>query len=62
MLASLWAVRDDSTADLMRRFYRHLSRGKTKDAALRAAQVEMIRGRASYPGRWAAFQLSGDWQ
>jgi CHAT domain-containing protein/Tfp pilus assembly protein PilF len=61
VLASLWAVRDDSTADLMGRFYTHLRDGKTKDAALRAAQVEMIR-RGTRPGGWAAFQLVGDWQ
>ena len=64
VLASLWAVRDDSTADLMGRFYRHLRDGKTKDAALRAAQIEMIRRghSSSHPGRWAAFQLIGDWR
>jgi CHAT domain-containing protein/Tfp pilus assembly protein PilF len=62
VLASLWAVRDDSTAELMRRFYRHLRDGQSKDAALRAAQIEMIRGRSSHPGRWAAFQLIGDWR
>jgi CHAT domain-containing protein/Tfp pilus assembly protein PilF len=63
VLASLWAVRDDSTAELMGRFYGHLKRGESKDAALRAAQVEMIRHRRfSHPGRWAAFQLSGDWK
>jgi CHAT domain-containing protein/tetratricopeptide (TPR) repeat protein len=63
VLASLWAVNDASTADLMRRFYSHLKRGRTKDAALRAAQIEMLRRPASsHPYRWAAFQLAGDWR
>jgi CHAT domain-containing protein/Tfp pilus assembly protein PilF len=63
VLASLWAVRDDSTAELMGRFYGHLKNGRSKDAALRAAQVEMIRqGWSFHPNRWAAFQLSGDWK
>ena len=62
VLASLWAVSDESTAFLMGRFYRGLRQGETKDAALRNAQVEMLRGSRSHPALWAAFQLSGDWK
>jgi CHAT domain-containing protein/tetratricopeptide (TPR) repeat protein len=62
VLASLWAVSDESTALLMGRFYRGLRQGETKDAALRNAQVEMLRGSRSHPALWAAFQLSGDWR
>jgi CHAT domain-containing protein/Tfp pilus assembly protein PilF len=63
VLASLWAVDDDSTAQLMQDFYRHLGRGESKDAALRAAQLEMMRRvRSSHPAHWAAFQLIGDWR
>jgi CHAT domain-containing protein len=62
VLASLWSVNDESTAFLMDRFYRGLRRGLSKDSALRAAQVEMIRGTRSHPALWAAFQLSGDWR
>jgi CHAT domain-containing protein/Flp pilus assembly protein TadD len=61
VLSSLWSVRDDSASELMRSFYRHLRGGKTKVEALRAAQIAMIR-RFAHPGRWAAFQLSGDWR
>jgi CHAT domain-containing protein/tetratricopeptide (TPR) repeat protein len=61
VLASLWSVGDESTADLMKRFYRHLRDGATKDEALRAAQREMIQAQA-HPFHWAAFQLSGDWK
>lgn len=76
VLASLWAVNDQSTSELMIRFYRHMLSGKSKDQALQAAQIELIRGpievtnekgekemrdfRAPY--HWAAFQLIGDWQ
>ena len=66
VLASLWSVGDDSTAELMTRFYRNLKAGKTKDDALRAAQLELIRTRArggaspmSHPYHWAAFQADG---
>ena len=74
VLASLWSVGDESTAELMTRFYRHLRAGKTKDDALRTAQLELIRMRVapatagrttptiSHPFHWAAFQLIGDWR
>lgn len=62
VLASLWAVSDESTAVLMGRFYRGLREGQSKDAALRGAQLEMLRGPRSHPALWAAFQLSGDWR
>ena len=76
VLASLWAVNDASTAELMIRFYKHLLDGKTKDQALRAAQMEFIEGPIQVPNQhgelverdfsapkhWAAFQLIGDWQ
>jgi CHAT domain-containing protein len=63
LLASLWEVNDRSTAELMSRFYTHLRAGRTKDAALRAAQMEMIRGTThAHPSRWAPFEVLGDWQ
>ena len=74
VLASLWRVEDEATAELMQRFYRHLRSGKAKDEALRAAQLELIRsplrvpdGRGGWTKRnaaapyfWAALQLVGD--
>jgi CHAT domain-containing protein len=74
--ASLWSVADQVTAELMTRFHRHLAAGLSKDQALRAAQIELIReplrittasGQAiemdaSAPFFWAAFQLFGDWR
>jgi len=62
VLASLWSVSDESTALLMGRFYRGLRQGEAKDAALRNAQIEMLRGPRSHPALWAAFELSGDWK
>lgn len=44
VLASLWAVSDDSTSELMRHFYANLREGMRKDVALRAAQLAMIYG------------------
>jgi CHAT domain-containing protein/tetratricopeptide (TPR) repeat protein len=75
VLASLWSVGDDSTAELMTSLYRSLRAGKSKDEALRTAQIDLIRGRArnaasqdaatasfQHPFHWAAFQLMGDWR
>lgn len=60
VLASLWSIADASTARFMKSFYGHLRSGKSKDEALRAAQVEQVR--EAHPFHWAAFQLTGDWR
>ena len=63
VLASLWKVEDKSTAALMKRFYTYLKAGRTKDEALRLAQIDLIRSAEfSRPRDWAAFQLNGDWK
>jgi CHAT domain-containing protein/Tfp pilus assembly protein PilF len=64
VLASLWSISDVSTARFMESFYGHLRRGKPKDEALRAAQIEQIREKSgsSHPFHWAAFELFGDWR
>ena len=63
VLASLWKVEDKSTAGLMKRFYTILKAGRTKDEALRLAQIDLIRSADfSQPKDWAAFQLNGDWK
>jgi CHAT domain-containing protein len=64
VVASLWSVSDRSTARLMRTFYAQLASGKTKDDALRAAQVQLLGagGASAHPRHWAAFELFGDWR
>ena len=77
IVASLWSVSDESTAELMKRFYGYLKAGETKDEALRRAQMDLIRsasasgskpaagnGKSStaHPFHWAAFELIGDWK
>jgi len=75
VIASLWMIDDQSTAELMVRLYRHLGRGLDPDEALRAAQSELAKGPIevvdvdgstkridfSAPYFWAGFQLYGDW-
>jgi CHAT domain-containing protein len=60
VLASLWAVNDQSSRDLMVRFYRHLLASNGPEA-LAKAQRELRRSdlRYSHPYYWAAFVMSG---
>jgi CHAT domain-containing protein len=64
VVASLWRVDDESTAELMKRFYRGmLNENLSPAAALRAAQVEMSKhDRWSAPYYWAGFVLQGEYR
>jgi CHAT domain-containing protein/tetratricopeptide (TPR) repeat protein len=64
VVASLWQVDDESTAELMQRFYgAMLTHGRRPADALRAAQIEMSRHpRWSAPFYWAGFVLQGEWR
>lgn len=76
VVATLWQVGDEGSADLMARFYRHLKEGAAPADALRQAQVEVI-ARLSWIDssrpqeadtslsrnlNWAAFEVFGDWK
>jgi len=66
---SLWNVGDESTAELMQKFYEQLITRSSncgssidKAEALRQAKLEMIQGgQWSSPHHWAPFILMGDW-
>lgn len=64
VVASLWKVDDEATAELMKRFYQKmLGEGLAPAAALRAAQASMSEQRRwSNPYYWAAFVLHGEWR
>lgn len=51
IVASLWEVDDNATAELMKHFYRNLKQGKSVDEALRQAQISMIT-RVNKPRSW----------
>jgi len=63
VVASLWEVDDESTAELMKRFYRAMLKEKRPPAdALRGAQLELSRNpRWAAPFYWAGFVLQGEW-
>jgi CHAT domain-containing protein len=62
VIASLWKVDDDATAELMKRFYeKMLKEGMTPASALRSAQASMsAQKRWANPYYWAGFVLQGD--
>ncbi len=75
VLASVWAVEDESTAALMKRLHQHLLSGESADEALRKAQLSLASGPLTverngeqvevdftHPFYWAPFTLIGDWR
>jgi CHAT domain len=64
VVASLWKVDDEATAELMKRFYHQILReGQSPTAALRAAQTAMWQHkRWRSPYYWASFGLQGEWK
>lgn len=62
VVASLWAVPDRPTTPLISGFHRHLRKGDDPAAALRAAQLELLRGpqpTLRSPAVWAVFEAFG---
>ncbi len=62
-LATLWSVKDQSTAALMAQFYRDLIQpGVSKAEALRQAQLSLLKqDKFQHPFYWAPFILVGNW-
>lgn len=58
LLASLWAVNDRSTSEIMQSFYTEIQKGATKRAAIRHAELEALE-RYGHPYYWAPFVLMG---
>ncbi|HEX3526724.1 MAG TPA: CHAT domain-containing tetratricopeptide repeat protein, partial [Thermoanaerobaculia bacterium] len=63
VMASLWRIEDQATAELMSRFYRSLLvDGRPPAAALRQAQLAIRADkRWRSPYYWSGFVLQGDW-
>ncbi len=62
-IASLWAVDDESTSQMMVNLYEQLNQpGITKAEALRQAQIKILQqSKFQHPYYWAAFVLVGNW-
>jgi len=64
VVASLWKVDDEATAELMKHFYRQMfQENQTRAAALKSAQIAVWhQKRWQSPYYWAAFTLQGEWK
>jgi len=64
VVVSLWNVNDKATAALMQRLYAGMLRtNKSPAAALRDAQIQMLRTRQwQSPYFWAPFVMQGEWK
>ncbi len=59
VMASLWAVEDEATQELMVYFYQNLKDGMTKGEALQQAKLKLIADHR-HPFYWSPFVLIGD--
>jgi CHAT domain-containing protein/Flp pilus assembly protein TadD len=59
VVGALWEVSDASTAQFMDQLYSELKKGKSPDAALRAAKLSLLTSGGAFrrPFYWAPFQL-----
>ncbi|MDQ3062322.1 MAG: CHAT domain-containing protein, partial [Acidobacteriota bacterium] len=60
LVLSLWNVHDQTTVELMKCFYREIRAGILPAAALRRAQLEILKKRP-HPFFWSPFFLVGRW-
>ncbi|MEO1431369.1 MAG: CHAT domain-containing protein [Cyanobacteria bacterium J06633_8] len=62
-IASLWAVDDEATSQMMVDFYEQINQPEvTKAEALRKAQIKILQqSKFQHPYYWAAFVLVGNW-
>ncbi len=59
VIASLWNAEDETTKDIMVKFYENLQQGMTKAEALRQAKLSYVREYVS-PFYWSPLILIGD--
>ncbi len=63
VIRTAWEVNDEISADIISRFYKHLSKGMYKDDALRLAMLGYLKESPpaySDPYYWAAYEVLGD--
>lgn len=63
MVASLWSVPDESTAQITQSFFQYLKKGKAKDEALRQAKLDYLANspsRLTSPLFWGGIVTIGD--
>lgn len=64
IVMTLWSVEDQSSAEIVRKFYEYLEDGMSKDEALRQSKLDLINQGdplRSHPYYWAAYVTIGDY-
>ena len=63
VIKTAWEINDQASADIMTRFYFHLSKGREKNEAMRLAKLEYLKNSPpafKNPYYWAAYEVLGD--
>jgi CHAT domain-containing protein len=63
VIKTSWEINDETSKEIISRFYRHLSKGKEKDVAMRLAKLEYLKNSSpafTNPYYWAAYEVLGD--
>ena len=63
VIRTAWEVNDETSADLMTRFYYYLSKGRYKDEAMRRAKLDYLKSSPpayAAPYYWAAYEVLGE--
>jgi len=64
IVMTLWSVEDQSSAEIVQKFYEYLEDGMSKDEALRQAKLDLLSQGdplRSHPYYWAAYVTIGDY-
>jgi CHAT domain-containing protein len=63
VIKTSWEINDETSTEIITRFYYHLSRGKDKDVAMRLSKLEYLKKSSpeyTNPYYWAAYEVMGD--
>jgi len=63
VIRTAWEVNDETSAEIISRFYKHLSEGRCKNEAMRLAKLDYLDASQpafSSPYFWAAYEVMGD--
>jgi CHAT domain-containing protein len=63
VIKTAWEVNDESSSEIITKFYYNLSKGKPKDEAMRQAKLEYLKNSlpsTTNPYYWAAYEVMGD--
>ena len=63
VITTIWEINDETSSEIISRFYEYLATGRNKDEALRLAKLEYLKESPpaySSPFFWAAYEVIGD--